>query len=675
MADEMDFELIAKLEALATEQGTVVRALKKAKADKKEIAAAVAELKKRKEAVEAAKPKPWDRGPFEDLLKRRFVYAPAFEVYGGVAGFYDYGPIGCAIKANFQTAWRDHFVLQENMLEIDTPAMTPDFVLKASGHVDRFTDIMVKDMATGECIRADHLLEDVMEKRMMDTKITAEERAEAKLIHAKADAYTPEELQELFARFKIASPSGNPLSPPEDFNMMFKSSIGPSGHLTGFLRPETAQGIFLAFPRLYEFNNRRLPFAGAQIGLAFRNEISPRNGLLRVREFQMAEIEHFLDPLDKSCKSFPSVAELEVPLLSAESQENGTPIKSRKLGEAVAEGLIDNETLGYFVGRIYLFLLKVGADPKRVRFRQHLKNEMAHYAADCWDAELETSLGWVECVGCADRSAFDLDAHSVGSSKKLEASVVLKEPIVTDKVSVLPAKKKMGPKYKKAAGAIMKYLADLSNDEALAIEKSLLDTQAATITVDGTEYTLDPEVASIEKKQVKVFERKFTPSVIEPSFGIGRIIYCVLEHVYDCREGDAARGYLKLPPVMAPVKCALLPLSNNPDFEPLLDKLQTTLKFAGVSSRRDDSSVSLGRRYARTDEIAVPFAITVDFASVKGDLVNTVTLRERDSMKQIRLPVEDCPDLLASLSNGNTQWDQAIEKYGLTNTGSDGADK
>merc|ERR1719272_903393 len=108
---------------------------------------------------------------------------------------------------------------------------------------------------------------------------------------------------------------------------MFKSSIGPSGHLTGFLRPETAQGIFLAFPRLYEFNNRRLPFAGAQIGLAFRNEISPRNGLLRVREFQMAEIEHFLDPLDKSCKSFASVAELEVPLLSAESQENGTPIK------------------------------------------------------------------------------------------------------------------------------------------------------------------------------------------------------------------------------------------------------------------------------------------------------------------------------------------------------------
>lgn len=228
---------------------------------------------------------------------------------------------------------------------------------------------------------------------------------------------------------------------------------------------DTHLGIFLAFKRLYDFNNKRLPFAGAQIGMAYRNEISPRNGLLRVREFQMAEIEHFIDPQDKSCKHFESVKDVAVPLLPAASQLSGTPPVKMTIGDAVAQGVVDNETLGYFLGRIYLFLRMVGADDTKLRFRQHMKNEMAHYACECWDAELLTSYGWVECVGCADRSAYDLTAHTKGSGQTIEASVTLQTPVEEDVVEVVPDKKKMGPKFKKAAGAIMQHLASLSEEQ------------------------------------------------------------------------------------------------------------------------------------------------------------------------------------------------------------------
>ena len=185
---------------------------------------------------------------------------------------------------------------------------------------------------------------------------------------------------------------------------MFQTHIGPSGAVRGFLRPETAQGIFVNFKRLLEFNQGKLPFAAAQIGNAFRNEISPRSGLIRVREFTMAEIEHFCDPADKSHPKFSGVTETVMTLYSACNQMNGEPARQVKIGEAVAGGTVANQTLGYFLTRIHNFLLKMGVDGGRLRFRQHMANEMAHYATDCWDAEILTSYGWVECVGCADRS-------------------------------------------------------------------------------------------------------------------------------------------------------------------------------------------------------------------------------------------------------------------------------
>lgn len=201
-----------------------------------------------------------------------------------------------------------------------------------------------------------------------------------------------------------------------------------------YLRPETAQGHFLNFNRLLAFNNGQVPFASAQIGRSFRNEISPRAGLLRVREFTMAEIEHYVDPLKKDHARFHEVQDIKLRLLPKDVQSAGkTDITEISIGEAVRNKTVDNETLGYFLARISLFLVGIGIDPSRLRFRQHMANEMAHYAADCWDAEIHTSYGWIECVGCADRSAYDLTVHMNATGKPLVARETLAEPIVEEK--------------------------------------------------------------------------------------------------------------------------------------------------------------------------------------------------------------------------------------------------
>jgi len=173
---------------------------------------------------------------------------------------------------------------------------------------------------------------------------------------------------------------------------MFDTSIGPAGGQKAFLRPETAQGQFLNFNKLLEFNNARMPFASASIGKSFRNEISPRQGLIRVREFLMAEIEHYVDPKQKKHPRFLEIKELKCKFLPKGVQEAGKKdLTEMTVGEAVATKMVDNETLGYFLARIWQFLEKIGCDMTRVRFRQHMNNEMAHYASDCWDAEIHNS--------------------------------------------------------------------------------------------------------------------------------------------------------------------------------------------------------------------------------------------------------------------------------------------
>lgn len=342
---------------------------------------------------------------------------------------------------------------------------------------------------------------------------------------------------------------------------------------------------------------------------------------------------------------------------------SGKPAKPVRLGDAVETKLIANETLGYFVGRIHQFLIKVGIDPKRLRFRQHMANEMAHYACDCWDAEIKTSYGWVECVGCADRSCYDLQQHSKATNVRLAAEKHLPAPKTVEFVEVAPQKAVVGKVFKKEAKDVLDVLASYNGEQIAAMEADFTKGNShKIICASGKEAEITKEMVKVERGTKTVHVEEVVPGVIEPSFGIGRILYALFEHSFRTREGDEQRTYLSLPPIVAPLKCSVLPLSGNAEFVPLVTKLSAALTRHAVSHKVDDSAGSIGKRYARTDEIAIPFGITVDFDSLAEP--HTVTLRERDSMTQVRCPLDDIPQLLSDLSLGNITWEKDVQpKY------------
>ncbi|KAJ0180902.1 hypothetical protein K1T71_002987 [Dendrolimus kikuchii] len=666
MADPKIEEILAPLRANVKEQGDLVRKLKEEKAPEIDIKKAVAELKTRKKILEdkelslAPTEELFDRAKMEDLIKRRFFYDQSFAIYGGITGQFDFGPMGCALKSNMIQLWRKYFILQEQMLEVDCSILTPEPVLKASGHVERFADLMTKDVKSGECFRLDHLIKAHLEKIKSEKNIKTELKDEIEDLLVKLDGMTAVEMESLMKRFDMKSPiSGNELTPPIEFNLMFNTQIGPSGLVKGFLRPETAQGIFVNFKRLLEFNQGRLPFAAAQIGNSFRNEISPRSGLLRVREFTMCEIEHFCD--SKEHPKFESVKDTQMLLYSANNQEQGKPAEIMSIGEAVSKGIVNNETLGYFMARIHLYMLAIGIDPKKLRFRQHMSNEMAHYACDCWDAECLSSYGWVECVGCADRSAYDLTQHSKATGIRLAAEKKLPAPKQIEIVEAVANKAAIGKEFKKDAKVINDALAAMDNVALEELQSKLEAKGEFTLETEKGNYKLTPSLVSVKKSQKTVHVEEIIPSVIEPSFGVGRILYCILEHNFKMREGDEQRTYFSLPATVAPMKCAVLPLSGNAEFQPFVKILSQDLISVDVSHKVDDSSGSIGRRYARTDELGVPYAITVDFDTTKEP--HTVTLRERDSMGQVRLPLTDVAGVVRDLSNSKISWDNVENKY------------
>lgn len=525
-----------------------------------------------------------DRSVLDSLLRRRMFYTPSFEIYGGVSGLYDYGPPGCAVLNNMVDLWRKHFVLEEDMLEVDCTMLTPEEILKTSGHVEKFADWMCKDPKTGEIFRADHLVEEVLEARLKGDKeargqkVVVDEEKEAKKkkkvaskavklddavvkeyeeILAQIDNFDGPDLEIIITKYDIRNPTtdGN-LLPPVAFNLMFQTGIGPSNNMPGYLRPETAQGQFLNFQKLLDFNQQSMPFASASIGKSFRNEISPRAGLLRVREFLMAEIEHYVDPDGgKKHSRFDEVKEIELSLLDRDVQLAGkADIKTMTIGKAVETGLVDNETLGYFIARIQLFLLRIGVDPTKLRFRQHMANEMAHYASDCWDAELQTSYGWIECVGCADRSAYDLTVHKDKTGAPLVVREPRAEPLKIEEWQVDLDKKKFGPRFKKDGKTVENAIHALTQDFREKLALDLEQKGMVEVDVEGVgsgKVELDKDLIKIEKRTRTENTREYTPNVIEPSFGIGRIFYSMIEHAYWSREGDEARGVRILFPAAA----------------------------------------------------------------------------------------------------------------------------
>jgi len=620
----------------------------------------------------------------DELCRRRFFFRPGSDIYGGVAGFFTYGPPGCALKTNIIQQWRNHFVIEEQMMEIEDTNIMPHQVLKASGHVDRFSDFLVRDVANSKTyFRADKLLEEVMDKKMQEPGVTDATIKELTIVRNLADGYSKQELMEVFKKYNVRCPdNGNELTDPEPFNLMFPTPIGPAGLIQGYLRPETAQGIFLNYKFCLEQNSGRLPMGVAQVGKVYRNEIAPRQGLTRQREFSQMEIEWFHKPTAKDTPKFKTVKDLKLQLFPSKEQLAGDSHLTKTIGDAVTEGTVNNETLGYFIARTHLFLISLGCKSDHIRFRQHLPTEMAHYAADCWDAEIETSIGWLECVGIADRACFDLNAHAEASKVDLMFRETVDPPIVIEVTQITKAAGVATMKaFKKQGKAVKEWLEALPEADlrALADEAKAKGKADRTVTLGEAKevFTFLPDHVAIETKQEKRTTNCFMPGVVEPSFGIDRIFFACIEHSYyarakeDGEEEKQTRGVLSFPAGIAPYKMTILPVdqrvTRDEKYVALMTEIRDKVSSLGHTCNVDDSGVSIGKRYSRNDELGIPFAVTVDFDSIKD---GTVTVRERDSMAQVRMPASKVATNLHEIIWGRKAWkDVQTEFAGFTSCG------
>jgi len=443
------------------------------------------------------------------LCKRRGFIFPNSEIYGGLGSTWDYGPLGAELKRHLRERWwRDYVYARDDIVGLDSAILMHPRVWEASGHLESFTDPLVECKRCHTRHRSDHL----------------------------QDGRCPE-------------CGGTEFTEPRMFNLMFKTFLGPvedTAH-TVYLRPETAQGIFVNFLNVLNASRKKLPFGIAQVGKSFRNEITPGNFTFRTREFEQMEIEYFVRP--------------------------GT----------------DEEWHRYWVEERFQWYLRLGIRRENLRIRHHEPEELAHYAKATADIEYRFPWGWAELEGIANRTDYDLRRHSEFSGEHL-----------------------------------------LYYDD--------------------------------ERKE------HYYPYVIEPSGGVDRAALAFLVDAYDEEpERGETRVVLRLHPWLAPIKCAVLPLSRNPQLVPLARRLYDDLRREGA--RRGwliayDDSQSIGRRYRRQDEVGTPWCITVDFQSLED---RQVTVRDRDRMAQVRVPMDRVAELLQNLLDHG--WETATEPWPLVTPG------
>jgi len=542
-----------------------------------------------------------NKSKLDDVLKQRNIVIQAYEIYGGVAGLYDFGPLGCSLKQNLISFWRKHFTTYENFYEVEGPILTPKVVLQASGHTAKFSDYMVKDVKNGCCYRADHILKGFYEKQIDSPEVPQDKKNEYEAELKIVDNLTKDELYKAIQKHGIKAPeTGNDLSEPVAFNLMFQTDIGPTGDMVAFLRPETAQGIFTMFRRNLEFNGGKVPFGVTQIGNVFRNEIAPRNGLLRVREFTLAEIEYFVLPNAKVHPNFPDVEHLKVQLFPRELQLNDKEQELMELGDAVKKGVINSELLAYFMGRTFKFLVEVGIPAEHIRFRQHLQTEMAHYAKDCWDAEIRMSYGWVECVGHADRGQFDLTQHSKMSKIDQSVHVMFDEPKEIDNYTITLNKGVLGKRYRKDGQILLKYVDNADNSIKAEIAKSIEKDGKFKITLEGKDFEIEKENITIKQEKKKIYGEDIIPNVIEPSFGLGRILTGILEHSFWLREGSEERSVLSIPASIAPVKLGIFPHMPKPELLAKTNEIETICKKGFVTFHSNTTGVTIGKKICKS---------------------------------------------------------------------------
>ncbi len=464
-----------------------------------------------------------------DISRRRGITYPSFEIYGGIAGFYDYGPVGKRIKENIENLIREFYVIDEGFMEVECPILSPEDVWAASGHLENFADLMTECKKCGAPYRADHLI--------------------GRHIGKEVEGLGIKELEEIMEREKIRCPKcGGELDRIYSYNLMFESFVGPGrDKKTAYLRPETAQTTYLAFRRLWEIGRKRLPLGVLQIGRSFRNEISPRQGIIRLREFNQAEIQVFVDPERKDTNEFGTVSKTKVRILDKNDRES-----NMSLADAVEGEIIKSRLIAYHLERALRLFETMGINTRKLNLRQHTDEERAFYSTDTWDVEFRSGeFGRVELVGISDRTSYDLKAHQNLSGESME------------------------------------------------------------VNLEG---------------------RRFIPHVIEIAYGIDRSLYCILE---SCYVEDDRGAYFKFPKRIAPYQAAVFPLVNKDGIPEKAEEVFKRLKQARIFSLYDRSG-TIGRRYARADEIGTPFSITIDYDTLND---GTVTVRERDSRKQERVKI------------------------------------
>lgn len=467
------------------------------------------------------------------LSLERGFYFPSSEIYSdSPAGFWEYGPNGNNIKNKFIELWRRELVRRDDMIEIDGSQIMSKNVFVASGHIDNFSDPVIVCSKCKSIFRADKF---ILETAGIDVP----------------ERVPNNEVDKILNQYNLKCPKClSSFQQTERFNMMFKVGIGPNNE-EAYLRPETCQTIFVDFTRIFKIMRGKLPFPIAQVGKSFRNEVAPRQSLLRLREFYQAEIEVFCNPnqLDTISK-FDDIQDTTLTI------DVGTKVSKLTAKEALDNQIIPNKLIAYYLSILCEFYEKTGIDMNQTRFRKLSDQEKAFYATIAFDFEVKTSLGWLELVACNYRSDYDLSQHSKISREKME----IMDPVTNEKI---------------------------------------------------------------------------LPHVFELSLGVDRSIYSILEHSF-AEDLENNRVVLKLKPYLAPILGAILPLVKKPELEEIAKNIYFNLKKD--FDMYYDGSGSIGRRYRRLEEIGVPFAITVDYDTLKD---STVTIRYRDTMEQSRIKIKD----------------------------------
>ena len=453
--------------------------------------------------------------------EKGFVFRSS-DIYGGYAGFWDFGPLGVELFSNIKREWWNFFVHQkDNMLGMEASIISNPRTWKASGHIENFNDVFVKCKKCGNTGKLD----------------------EAEVGIIKCDC-------------------GGEYESQGKFNLMFKTKVGALNAEDAFLRGETAQGMFLDFKLIHQTSRTQLPFGIAQIGRCFRNEIAPRDFLFRSREFHIGEFEFFINPGEKKCDLLDDKhLNVKFNFLDEETQkENKSDLK-----EVSIKDILEKRKLGewhaYWLAEQILWFRKLGLD--EIKIREHTKEELSHYSSATFDIDYEYPFGSQEVAGNANRGQYDLTQHAKESKQKME----------------------------------------------------IFD----------------------EKTKTKVI-----PRVIEPTFGMERIFLAILTKAYSKNEkGDIV---LRIPAKLAPVKAAVFPIVKQPEFEKFAQNVFNNLRKEWKVVY--DKSGSIGRRYARNDEIGTPYCITIDGDSVKN---KDVTIRNRDTTKQKRVKVSDLKEILRKL--------------------------